>query len=69
MNRDQEIAQTQQRLDREPALEGRAARLHRRGRLSPARHAAHRAHAGPPRRREALEAAQGGAVRQLRWAR
>src|SRR5262245_51696027 len=55
---------TQEGLGGEPAMEGNQARLHGRGRRAPARLDPHRAYARAPRRREALEARQRGAVRQ-----
>ena len=62
-------ANTQERLGREPALEGREARLHRGGRGAAARQREDRAHAREARRREALEAVQRDAVRAIRSAR
>ncbi len=49
----------------EPSLEGHQARLHGGGRRPAARLDPHRAHARAPRRGEALEARQRGALRQL----
>ena len=55
----------QEGLGGESALEGHQARLHGGGRRAPARLGPHRAHARAPRRREAVEARQRGAVRQF----
>ena len=64
LSREQQIAAPRKGLGREPALERHQARLQRRRRRAPARLAADRAHAGPARRREAVEPDQHRALRQ-----